>query len=100
MRSTHTLPVEPPNDYGHVAYCVPPSKVFFQGAALAIINPKTLVFNSTILAQFADCHADPIDQMIVLAAVFLVFLSAGDSLWAITADSAQMFIVKYDHLRN
>ncbi len=67
---------------------------------LAVVNPKTLLFNAAFLPQFADKAADPARQMVLLGLTFLIILSAGDSVWAIAAGTARPYFRKYGRLRN
>jgi threonine/homoserine/homoserine lactone efflux protein len=76
------------------------SRLFWRGTMLAVVNPKTLIFNAAFLPQFADRSADPASQMAILGITFLVVLSAGDSVWALVAGSARSFLQKYSRLRN
>jgi threonine/homoserine/homoserine lactone efflux protein len=78
----------------------PASRLFWRGTMLAIVNPKTLLFNAAFLPQFADKAADPARQMLLLGVTFLITLSAGDAVWAIGAGTARPYLQKYGRLRN
>ncbi len=62
--------------------------VFWQGCALAAINPKTLLFSAAFLPQFVDLAVADVLQLAVVAAVYLLVLLLGDLLWAALANSA------------
>jgi len=85
---------------GYEASKEPAPKLFWRGMVLAVVNPKTLIFNAAFLPQFADPSADPAHQMIILGFTFLAVLSLGDTMWAIAAGSARPFLSKYGRLRN
>jgi threonine/homoserine/homoserine lactone efflux protein len=78
----------------------PASRLFWRGMMLAIVNPKTLLFNAAFLPQFADQAADPARQMLLLGLTFLITLAAGDAVWAIGAGTARPYLQKYGRLRN
>jgi len=91
----------PADDLGNVeARTEPVSRLFWRGMMLAVVNPKTLIFNAAFLPQFADRSTDPASQMAILGITFLIVLSAGDSVWALVAGSARFFLQKYGRLHN
>ena len=59
-----------------------------QGAMLAILNPKTLLFNAAFLPQFVTAEASTL-QVAVLGSVYLLVLTLGDLLWAGAAHQAR-----------
>lgn len=73
---------------------------FLRGLLLAIVNPKTLLFNAAFLPQFVSDHYDPGQQLPFIAFVFLLVVVVGDSLWAIFAARARDWIENIGHLRN
>jgi homoserine/homoserine lactone efflux protein len=74
--------------------------VFWNGVLLAIINPKTLLFNAAFLPQFVGNTSNPGGQMLMLAGIFLIVVACGDALWALFAASARRGLSRYGHLRN
>lgn len=73
---------------------------FLRGLLLAIVNPKTLLFNAAFLPQFLSDSADPARQLPLLALVFLLVVIAGDSIWAIFATRARDWIGHVGRSRN
>ena len=65
---------------------------FGQGMMLAVLNPKTLLFNAAFLPQFLGAGESSMQQMLALSVVFLLVLQLGDILWALSAASAQQLI--------
>jgi homoserine/homoserine lactone efflux protein len=51
---------------------------YFQGVAVSLSNPKVILFLGAFLPQFVDLRADPVGQLAVLAALFVVVLVAVD----------------------
>lgn len=76
------------------------SGIFWRGFALAVINPKTLLFNAAFLPQFVAAGDGATSQLMILAAVYLMVIVAGDALWAVFASSARRFFTQFRHLRN
>lgn len=56
-----------------------------EGFAVALINPKTLLFNAALLMQFVDPAAQAGAQLLILGAVFLVTLGLADCGWVLLA---------------
>ena len=73
---------------------------FWRGFGLAVINPKTLLFNAAFLPQFVGDAAGAGGQLAVLSIVFLAVIVIGDGLWALTAASARGWIRQFGALRN
>lgn len=88
---------EPADDLGAVE-AVP--AMFWRGCMVAVLNPKTLVFNAAFIPQFVGGNEAAVAQIGVVAAVFLVVLFLGDMLWAVFATSARALIGRYGRLRN
>ncbi|MDH4106838.1 MAG: LysE family translocator [Gammaproteobacteria bacterium] len=82
--------VEPP---------APARRAFWRGLLLAILNPKTLLFNAAFLPQFVGSAANAAGELTVLAAVYLFVIGAGDSLWALCAGSARRWLERSALLR-
>jgi len=76
------------------------SGTFWRGFALAVINPKTLLFNAAFLPQFVASGGGATGQLILLASVYLAVIVIGDALWAVFASSARRFFARFRHLRN
>ena len=85
---------EPSDDLRAVA---PAPAVFWRGATLAAINPKTLLFNAAFLPQFVPAGTESAERIVLVAAVFLAVIWAGDVLWATFANSVRPFIVRCGH---
>lgn len=58
----------------------------WEGFAVGVANPKTIVFFAAVLPQFVD-HAQGhvVVQMLVLGLVFNIIAVASDSLWGLIA---------------
>ena len=76
------------------------ANVFWHGVLLAIINPKTLLFNAAFLPQFVGNTSNPGGQLLLLSCIFLAVIIMGDALWALFAASARRGLSRYGHLRN
>ena len=76
------------------------SGTFWRGFILAIINPKTLLFNAAFLPQFVANGQSATGQLVLLAAVYLAVVVIGDALWAVFASSARGFLTRFSHVRN
>jgi len=77
----------------------PSAPAFWQGLGIAIINPKTLMFNAAFLPQFVPDGSGPV-QLAIFGLIYLTVLFAGDLLWAAFADRARRLFGKFSHLRN
>jgi len=75
-------------------------RVFGRGVILAIINPKTLLFNAAFLPQFVGSASNAGAQLLMLTAVFLSVIVVGDAMWAVFASSARPWLSRYGQLRN
>lgn len=63
-------------------------RVFYQGAVVNLLNPKTIIFFFTFLPQFVDTSVGSIPKQIVFLGAILVFLGfVSDSIYALTAGS-------------
>ncbi|MEU9203974.1 LysE family translocator [Streptomyces sp. NPDC048332] len=61
-------------------------RTFWEGFAVGVANPKTMVFFAAVLPQFVDRAQGHIAvQMLVLGLVFNVIALASDSLWGLVA---------------
>jgi threonine/homoserine/homoserine lactone efflux protein len=75
-------------------------QTFLRGLGLALINPKTLLFNAAFLPQFIGQSSHVTTQLLVLSTIFLITVGIGDSLWVAFAGSARTWFVKVGRLRN
>jgi threonine/homoserine/homoserine lactone efflux protein len=74
---------------------------FFQrGLALAVVNPKVLLFNAAFLPQFLQGASHATTQLMLVTCVYLGVIALGDMLWAVFASSAGRVLRRYSHLRN
>jgi threonine/homoserine/homoserine lactone efflux protein len=76
------------------------ASTFWRGLALAVINPKTLLFNAAFLPQFVSSASAAGSQLLLLAGIFLSVIFVGDSLWAVFAASARNYLQQTGRLRN
>lgn len=76
-----------------------PPLMFRRGLMIAVLNPKTLLFNAAFIPQFVGREATVV-QLGVVATVFLAVLFAGDVLWAAFASSARRALARYSSARN
>jgi threonine/homoserine/homoserine lactone efflux protein len=74
--------------------------VFWRGLLLAVLNPKTLLFNAAFIPQFAAGGPGTILELGLVATVFLLVLMLGDLLWAAFATSARPLLIRYAAARN
>jgi threonine/homoserine/homoserine lactone efflux protein len=74
-------------------------RTFWRGFGLAVVNPKTLLFNAAFLPQFVDAAAGG-GELPLIAAVFLSVIIVGDALWAVFAASARPWLGSVGRLRN
>lgn len=81
-----------PEDLSTVAADRRSSRILFWGGfGVALVNPKTLLFNSAFLPQFVSANEDLSVgvQLIVVCSIFLGVLALGDSAWAFLAARAR-----------
>ncbi len=65
-------------------------RTFWEGFAVGVSNPKTIVFFAAVLPQFADPGRGPaVAQMLLLGLVFNLVAVACDSAWGLVAASAR-----------
>ncbi len=76
------------------------SVTFWRGFGLAVINPKTLLFNAAFLPQFVPAGESAAGQLVLVAAVFLTIVVIGDALWASFAAYARKWLIKFGKIRN
>ena len=90
---------EPADDLGQIGP-VSSSASFWRGFAMAVINPKTLLFNAAFLPQFVGGGSGVSAELYFLSAVFLVVIAVGDTMWAVFAASARGWLQKFGAFRN
>lgn len=76
------------------------TRAFLHGVILAVINPKTLLFNAAFLPQFVGNSTNASSQLLLLAGVFMTVIIIGDSLWAVFAAAARIWLNRIGHLHN
>lgn len=90
---------EPPDDLTAVK-AQSNSGAFLRGMLLAVVNPKTLLFNAAFLPQFVVSGGNAASGLLVVASVYLAVLLVGDALWAVFAASARRWLGRFGRLRN
>ena len=74
--------------------------MFWRGCLVAVVNPKTLLFNAAFIPQFVASETATIGSLAAVASVFLAVLFAGDVVWAAFASSARRILRRYAAARN
>jgi|TARA_R110002124_G_scaffold6530_10_gene39110 threonine/homoserine/homoserine lactone efflux protein len=74
--------------------------LFWRGLVVAILNPKTLIFNAALLPQFIAPEGDYVSQLAIVALVFLTVLTFVDTLWAMFAGALRPLMFRFQRLRN
>ena len=65
-------------------------RTFWEGFAVGVTNPKTIVFFAAVLPQFVDRDSGHVTvQMLLLGLVFNVIALASDSVWGLLASTAR-----------
>ncbi|MGW2570399.1 LysE family translocator [Streptomyces sp. NPDC001537] len=65
-------------------------RTFWEGFAVGVTNPKTIVFFAAVLPQFVDRDSGHVTaQMLLLGLVFNVIALASDSVWGLIASTAR-----------
>ena len=77
----------------------PPGVLFRQGLLLAVINPKTLIFNAAFLPQFVSPQAGA-GGLMLAAGVYLGVIFTGDMIWTATAQSARPALLRLGRIRH
>ena len=76
------------------------TRAFWRGVILALINPKTLLFNAAFLPQFVGNTANASSQLLLLSGVFMTVIIIGDALWAVFAAAARGWLGRVGRLHN
>jgi len=67
-----------------------PLRTLWDGFAVGVSNPKTIVFFAAVLPQFVDpVRGQLVVQMLTLGMIFNVIALASDSLWGVVASQAR-----------
>lgn len=75
-------------------------RVFWQGMALALINPKTLLFVAAFLPQFVSAEAGTPFALLVPAMIYLAVIFLGDLCWVLSAQVARPALSRVGRLRH
>ncbi len=76
------------------------TRAFWRGVVLAVINPKTLLFNAAFLPQFVGNTANASSQLLLLSGIFMTVIIIGDALWAVFAGAARGWLGRVGRLHN
>ena len=76
------------------------TRAFWRGVILALINPKTLLFNAAFLPQFVFNTTDASSQLLLLSGIFMTVIIIGDVLWAVFAAAARGWLGRVGRLHN
>ncbi|TGD96259.1 LysE family translocator [Methylobacterium nonmethylotrophicum] len=68
--------------------------IALRGFLVALTNPKTLLFFGAFLPQFVSRDAEPLGQLALLAATFLVLAIGFDAVWALLAGRARVMLAR------
>ena len=86
----------PPADLGTVGAA---PAMFWRGCLVAVLNPKTLLFNAAFVPQFVSGASPTPADFGLVAAVYLGVLVLGDAFWALFARLARPLLVGYPAIR-
>ncbi|MFC4270726.1 LysE family transporter [Sneathiella chungangensis] len=93
--------ISPPDDLSAIgAVRAPVLRLFTRGLVVAVLNPKTLIFNAALLPQFVAPDGSYLAQLALVALVFLTVLTLGDALWAVFAGALRPLMLRYQRIRN
>ncbi|MEQ8370260.1 MAG: LysE family translocator [Alphaproteobacteria bacterium] len=74
-------------------------RLFTLGFAIAMANPKTLLFHAAFLPQFVDPARPATAQLVLLAVTFAVLAVAGDTVWTLAGAGAGRFLRRAGRMR-
>lgn len=74
--------------------------IYARGFLVGLTNPKTLLFYGAFFPQFITPGPTAGDQLLLLAATFLVVATVLDGLWAILAGRLRGLLMMHARLRN
>ncbi|WP_280221619.1 LysE family translocator [Nocardia neocaledoniensis] len=70
-------------------------RTFWEGVAVGVTNPKTIVFFAAVLPQFVDrSQGSVVAQMLLLGLVFNVIAVASDLVWGMAAATAREWFAR------
>ncbi|RZB19657.1 LysE family translocator [Streptomyces sp. F001] len=70
-------------------------RTLWEGFAVGVANPKTIVFFAAVLPQFVDrAQGHVVVQMLLLGLVFNIIAVVFDSLWGLTAATARNWFAR------
>ncbi|WP_371483091.1 LysE family translocator [Kitasatospora sp. NBC_00315] len=70
-------------------------RTLWEGFAVGVANPKTMVFFAAVLPQFVDRDRGRVTaQMLVLGLVFNIIAVASDSVWGLAAGTMRSWFVR------
>jgi threonine/homoserine/homoserine lactone efflux protein len=70
-------------------------RLYLDGVLVGVANPKTIVFFTVALPQFADRNAGHVPlQLLVLGALFPAIALVCDSVWAVVAGTAREWLAR------
>ncbi|MET9113217.1 LysE family translocator [Streptomyces longwoodensis] len=70
-------------------------RTLWEGFAVGVANPKTIVFFAAVLPQFVDREqGHVVAQMLLLGLVFNAIALASDSVWGLTAATARTWFAR------
>jgi threonine/homoserine/homoserine lactone efflux protein len=75
------------------------ASAFWQGLGLAVVNPKTLMFNAAFLPQFVPSGSAP-GEVAPFALIYLAVLGSVDMMWAAAGGRARGFLRRFNALRH
>ena len=91
----------PPIDLNDIGPDRPDMRTMFRrGLFVAVINPKTLLFNAAFIPLFVATEGASAGDFALVSLVFLLVLSFGDALWAVLASYGRRYIVRYGQYTN
>ena len=88
---------EPAGDLGSIEAA---PVMLWRGCLVALLNPKTLLFNAAFIPQFVAGESATATGIGLVALVYLAVLFLGDLLWAAFASRARRIIGRFGRLRN
>ena len=70
-------------------------RTLWEGFAVGVANPKTIVFFAAVLPQFVDRDQGHVAlQMLLLGLVFNIIAVASDSVWGLAAATARQWFAR------
>lgn len=69
-------------------------RTLWDGFAVGVANPKTIVFFAAVLPQFVDRSHEVVIQILILGLVFNLIAIASDSVWGLVASGARNWFAR------